>query len=100
MKAKNPFGTQQAAEAFCKENAIIYLGLFGSYARGEEKDNSDIDLLFNMDHTRRNFTLFDLVNLRDQLTHKFGRPVDLVSKLNKHVEPYVEKDLIPLYEER
>ena len=33
---------------FCRDNDIIYLGLFGSFARGEQKRGSDVDLLYKL----------------------------------------------------
>jgi len=100
MKTRNPFGTKKETEKFCKKNSITYLGVFGSYARGDDHEGSDIDFLFRIDHSKRSFSLFDLVNLKDQLEDQFDRPIDLVSKLNPYVEPYVQNDLVTLYDEK
>ena len=71
------------------------IGIFGSYARGEETSNSDIDVLVNfLDKA----SIFDLVGLGNYLEKKFGTKVDIVSKrgLRKEIEPYVSADLIRL----
>lgn len=57
------------------------VGIFGSYARGEEKVDSDIDVLVNFGEGA---TLFDLVGLGDYLEEMFGLPVDVVSMKALH----------------
>jgi predicted nucleotidyltransferase len=68
-------------------------------ARGEAKKNSDIDLLVKFRENNK-IGLFKLDDLQKEFEKKFGRRVDLVTKLNKYVEPYALKDLRTLYEER
>lgn len=75
------------------------MGVFGSYARGDDNKGSDIDFLFKIDHSKRSFSLFDLEKLKNQLEGQFNRPIDLISKLSPHVESYVRKDLVTLYDE-
>jgi len=68
------------------------IGLFGSFARGEQKESSDIDILVEFEKpTFRNF-----MNLSFYLEDLFGREVDLVTVkgLHSRVRPYVEKDVI------
>lgn len=90
---------RQALAAFCKQNKISYLGLFGSLARGEDLDKSDVDLLVKFDKNSQ-VGLFDLARMERELERQFNRPVELVTKLNKHVEPYALKDMMTLYEKR
>jgi predicted nucleotidyltransferase len=61
-------------------NAEI-VGIFGSYARGEENVNSDVDVLVNFNDDA---TLFDLVGLGDYLEERIGLPVDVVSMRALH----------------
>jgi hypothetical protein len=74
----------------------VYIGLFGSYARNEERENSDIDILYELKAT---YTLFDLMDLQNTLQTKLNKKVDLVSKkyINKHLKPYVEHDIKILF---
>ena len=51
------------------------LKLFGSFARGEAKDSSDVDLLVDFD---AGTSLFDLVHLGDFIEERLNRRVDLV----------------------
>lgn len=74
-----------------------FIGLFGSYARNEETENSDIDLLYEFNYPK--FSLFDLISLKETLHEKLNRQVDLVSKnfINTHFKPFIEKDLKILF---
>jgi hypothetical protein len=50
--------------------------LFGSLARGDDTDSSDVDLLVEFDE---NGSLFDLMHIEDELVQLLGVPVDVVS---------------------
>lgn len=67
------------------------LGVFGSYARGENSPTSDLDILVEFG-VRIN--LFDLIGLEQDLSDSLGFKVDLVTEraLSPYVRPYVEKD--------
>jgi uncharacterized protein len=58
---------------------IQEFALFGSVLRSDFRPNSDIDVLvrFSSDHS---WTLFDYVDMQDELKAIFGRKVDLASK--------------------
>lgn len=87
---------QPQIDQIAKNNNITYLGLFGSYARGEQTDKSDVDLLVNFN---KRLSLLDLIDTENQLSRALNAPVDLIpsNSLNKHVEAYVAKDLITIY---
>jgi predicted nucleotidyltransferase len=55
---------------------IVHLRLFGSVARDEARDSSDIDLVADFDHTRR-FTLLSMAHLENRLSDLLGAKVDL-----------------------
>jgi uncharacterized protein len=57
------------------------VGIFGSYARGEEKEGSDIDVLVRFGEGA---SLFELVGIGDYLEDLFGVPVDVVSERGIH----------------
>ena len=75
-----------------------YIGLFGSYARNEEIENSDIDILYDFNPNAK-VSLFDLMDLEELLKNKLKKNIDLVSKrfMNKHIKPNIEKDLKTLF---
>jgi predicted nucleotidyltransferase len=56
---------------------ITRLGIFGSYARGEQTDESDIDILVEYDKAP---TLYQIIELRDDLSELFAIKVDVVTK--------------------
>ncbi len=71
------------------------LGIFGSYARGENNANSDLDILVEFGER---ISLLDLVGLEQDLSESLGIKVDLVTEraLSKYVSPYVEQDYQPI----
>ena len=54
---------------------VSSIGLFGSYARGEERDDSDIDLAIVLRPEHKSLRSF--MGLRRYLEQEFGKPVDL-----------------------
>ncbi|MEW6287983.1 MAG: nucleotidyltransferase family protein [Chloroflexota bacterium] len=79
------------------------ISVFGSYARGEETAESDIDLLVALkpSHLRPALGLFEFIRLEQELKKTLGCEVDLVTEdgLNPRRKPFVEKDRVVLYEE-
>ncbi len=70
-----------AIEAFCRKWRITELSLFGSVLRPDEfRDDSDVDVLVTFDEDAA-WTLFDLVEMQDELKAIVGRDVDLVEKI-------------------
>jgi hypothetical protein len=53
------------------------LGVFGSYARGEERDDSDVDVYVEFDDAKRTYDNF--FALHERLEKLLGRRVDLVT---------------------
>ena len=64
---------------FCHRWKVKELSLFGSALREDFKPDSDIDLLVSFDEDST-WCLFDLVEMKDELTNIFGREVDLIEK--------------------
>jgi uncharacterized protein len=60
-----------------KTYRITEIGLFGSYARGEQRDDSDMDILIEYEKAP---SLFTLVELRDYLSELFAMKVDVVTR--------------------
>ena len=72
---------------------VISLAIFGSVARGEERPDSDIDVLVQFDGP----TKFDwYMDLKEFLENLFGRKIDLITEagLKPIARSYIEKDLI------
>lgn len=83
---------------FLKENKsylssryhITKIGLFGSFSRDEQTDDSDVDLLIELEDGIKN--IYDIKkSLNSFLSEAFGRSVDIARE--KYLKPYA-KDLI------
>ena len=59
-----------------QEHGVTKAALFGSLARGDATDRSDVDLLVNFEEGR---TLLDLIGLRQEAASLLGRDVDVVT---------------------
>jgi len=68
---------------------IKKIGIFGSVAREEDKEKSDIDILVELYSP---IGLFDFVRLENILTNILGKKVDLVS--NKALKPQIKDDVL------
>lgn len=81
----------------CEQYGVASLEVFGSLARGEDRLDSDVDLLYVLKPgTHLGFRLFDL---EDELSAVLGRPVDLVARrsINKYLREQILADAQPLY---
>ena len=79
------------------------ISVFGSFARGEETPESDIDLLVELKPPENRPRLgLEWFGLEEELSRVLGREVELIAEgsLSPYLRPYAEKDLVLLYEER
>ena len=76
-----------------EEYPISEIGVFGSYARDEQRPDSDLDVVVTFDQP---VTLFDLVRLENTLTKRLGVDVDLVTRdsLKPRIESRVSEDVV------
>ncbi|MDD2671308.1 MAG: nucleotidyltransferase family protein [Syntrophales bacterium] len=72
-----------------KEFHIKELGIFGSLVRGEERIDSDIDMLVVFEQP---IDLFRFLDLEERLSEVSGRKVDLVSK--NALKPHIGKAIL------
>ena len=66
--------------------AIETLGLFGSYAKEEAKEESDIDIFFQMEEGK-SLTFSQLLDFEQDLSNFFSKKIDLVNL--KNINPIV-----------
>jgi predicted nucleotidyltransferase len=87
--------------ALCRDFGVRSLAVFGSIARGEERSDSDVDLLVEFEPGRR-VGLFTLARLEGELTELFGRKVDLRTPgdLSRYFRANVVEGARPLYASR
>jgi len=79
------------------------IAVFGSFARGDESVESDIDILVALKPPGQRPTLgLKWFGLEQELGCILGRDVQLVSEsaMSPFIRPYAEKDMVLLYEER
>ena len=79
--------TQMIAEYF-KTQPVLKAWLFGSYSRGEETPNSDVDILVQFDRDQP-VGLFKISKMHLTLERLFGKEVDLVDE--ETMFPWVEE---------
>jgi len=82
-------------------NEIEFAGLFGSRARGDENENSDLDILIRF-KSGSHKSLLDLIHIQNEISDRLGTTVDLVTEasLSPYIKDYVVRDLKPIYGER
>ncbi len=82
----------QHFQEFKTKYDIEQIGLFGSYARDEAKENSDIDIFVKMKPS-----LFDMVAIKEQIENDLHKKVDIVRE-HKHMKPLflemIKRDVI------
>ncbi len=80
---------EQHKEKLREEYGVKEIGVFGSFVRGEAKEQSDIDILVEFE---RPIGFFKFLELEDYLSDLIGVRVDLVSK--KALKPYIGKYIL------
>ena len=85
--------------ALCERWSISKIALFGSFARGEARDDSDIDLMITF-LPECMPSLWNFVALKDEFEGLFGREVDLLVEgpiRNPFRRRSIERDLTTIY---
>ncbi len=82
-----------------KRQGVLKAAIFGSFARGEETKNSDVDLLVKMPKSK---TFLDMAGLKVELEDKLGREVDLVEydAIRPLIKERVLRDKQEIYEKK
>lgn len=84
-------------EELHKKYGIVSLGLYGSYARDEATDNSDIDIFYERDSSFALESGLEFMNINKQLANDLHvSKVDFVSLtfMNPIIKHYAKKDFI------
>ena len=76
-------------------HGAINIRVFGSVARGTSNNNSDLDLLVDMEAGR---SLFDLMDIQNEVAKVVGHKVDVVTErsLNRHIKAQASEAALPL----
>ncbi len=94
--SKLPFDVNKLVE-LCRQNDIRQIGVFGSVARGEADEQSDIDLVVSFS---KRISLLRMVALERQFSDALGRKVDLLTEaaISPYLQEQIKRDLQVLYE--
>jgi len=92
-----PILSAPAITDFCRRHGISRLRVFGSFARGEAKPSSDIDLIADF---LSPVSLFDIVRLEGELSDLIGMRVDLLTEgaISPYIRERVTDDIKVVYE--
>lgn len=84
---------KQKALPILKQAGVTRSSVFGSYARGDKKGGSDIDILIEPPET---MSLFDLAGLKLDLEEVLGKEVDILTYNSIHplLKEYILKDQV------
>ena len=82
---------------YFKDKPVKKVYLFGSYARGEADEDSDVDLLVDLDFEKR--IGWQFFSWYEELGKRLNRKVDVVSidGLSKYLAPFVHQDKTLIY---
>ena len=85
----------------CRKNDIVLMVIFGSFVRGEQSSESDIDVAIEFDKNSRK-TLLDPVRVEEKLTKIFKRRVDLgiFSSISPYIIDNVKREMRVVYEKK
>ena len=78
---------------FSKKYGILEIGVFGSFARNQAGDDSDVDICIKI----KNPDPFSLVHIKDDIEHRVKKHVDIIrmrEKMNPYLRERIEKDAV------
>jgi len=97
MNREETISRLKAHEAELKRLGVDHLYLFGSMARGEEGEDSDVDLFF--DYTIGKLGLFELMDVKEYAASILGRKTDVMTRdsLHKTLRQSIEDSAVRVF---
>lgn len=98
MDKQEAINRLQSHQADIERLGVLHIALFGSAARGEQGDCSDIDLAVRLDHGRK-LGLLRLVEIEQQIGAILGTPVDVVTEpvSAARLQSQIDRDRIDVF---
>ncbi|KYK36758.1 MAG: nucleotidyltransferase family protein [Theionarchaea archaeon] len=97
MNAENISSIGKEVISILENHGAKKVSIFGSYARGEQNPESDLDIIVEFSGKK---SLLDIVGIEQELSDKLGIKVDLLTE--KSISPYlidrIKKELMVIYE--
>jgi predicted nucleotidyltransferase len=89
---------KKTVQDYFKDKPVNKVYLFGSYARGDANEDSDVDLLVELDYSKH--IGFSFYGWKDELKNHLNKKVEVVSEkgLSKFIGPFILKDKNLVYE--
>ena len=83
---------------FFQDKPVLRAFLFGSFSRKDASENSDIDILVELDYSKHIGMSF--INMKFDLEEKLHKKIDLVSSnaVSKYILPFINNDKQLIYE--
>ena len=84
-------------QANLKRLGVEHLYMFGSTARGEAKDDSDVDLFF--DYEKGKLGLYELMDVKEYAASILGRKTDIMTRdsLHKTLRRHIEETAVRVF---
>ena len=86
----------KAYDAALRENGATALFVFGSRARGAERDDSDLDLFIDYDPAVKIPNMFRLMQIEEKISETLGIPVTITTRdaLHPLMKKNIERDAV------
>jgi uncharacterized protein len=97
MERREAIARLREHEAELKQFGVLHLYLFGSTARDDAREDSDVDLFF--DYEEGKFGLFELMDVKDAAARILDRKTDIMTRdsLHRVLRERIEATAVPVF---
>ena len=95
MNAEDAIATLRRHESALRARGVVHAAVFGSVARGEQRPDSDLDILVDFEPGSEG-TIYDYVRFKEYVAGLFSVPVDVIDRaaLKPHLRRPATRDLM------